>query len=117
MITKLVGPLEIGKVFSVLAAFQATMPLLGNPTYGFIYKATVATFPGKTSLQTLPVWRLTNKSFNPGVFLLFSVGLYVLMLMILWLANMRMVAPEAGAEPQQLERFLETKVLKVVLML
>ena len=49
MITKLVGPLEIGKVFSVLAAFQATMPLLGNPTYGFIYKATVATFPGKNN--------------------------------------------------------------------
>lgn len=94
MITKLVGPLEIGKVFSVLAAFQATMPLLGNPTYGFIYKATVATFP--------------------GVFLLFSVGLYVMMLMILWLANRRMVAPEAGAEPHQLERFLETKVMKDV---
>merc|ERR1712013_18044 len=96
MITKLVGPLEIGKVFSVLAAFQATMPLLGNPTYGFIYKATVATFP--------------------GVFLLFSVGLYLLMLVILWLANWRMVeqtvSPEAGADPQQLERFLESKVMK-----
>merc|ERR1719348_1649628 len=96
MITKLVGPLEIGKVFSVLAAFQATMPLLGNPTYGFIYKATVATFP--------------------GVFLLFSVGLYLLMLAILGLANWRMVeqtaAPEAGADPQQLERFLESKVMK-----
>ena len=56
-------------------------------------------------------------SLDSGVFLLFSVGLYLLMLVILWLANWRMVeqtvSPEAGADPQQLERFLESKVMKV----
>ena len=57
-------------------------------------------------------------SLDSGVFLLFSVGLYLLMLVILWLANWRMVeqtvSPEAGADPQQLERFLESKVMKVI---
>ena len=56
-------------------------------------------------------------SLDSGVFLLFSVGLYLLMLAILGLANWRMVeqtvSPEAGVDPQQLERFLESKVMKV----
>eukprot|EP00090_Calanus_glacialis_P015112 TRINITY_DN23975_c0_g1_i1.p1 TRINITY_DN23975_c0_g1~~TRINITY_DN23975_c0_g1_i1.p1 ORF type:complete len:391 (-),score=72.69 TRINITY_DN23975_c0_g1_i1:84-1100(-) len=95
MITKLIGPLEIGKVFSVLAAFQAMMPLIASPAYGFIYKRTVATFP--------------------GVFLLCSAGLYVLMVFLLALANWRMrkaegVDKDMDAEPQQLERFLEKQM-------
>ena len=66
---------------------------------------------------TLPISLFTSPIFESGVFLLFSVGLYVLMLVILGLANWRMVdqtvVPETGAEPQQLERFLESKVIKV----
>jgi len=94
MITKLLGPLEIGKVFSVLAAFQAMMPLLASPTYGFIYKRTVATFP--------------------GVFLLFSAGLYLLMVSLLFLANLKMRNSAAAAtvdpEPEQMQKFLEKQM-------
>ena len=57
MITKLIGPLEIGKVFSVLAAFQAIMHLIASPAYGFIYKRTVATFPGNSSS-----WKIQSAS-------------------------------------------------------
>ena len=46
MISKFIGPMEIGKVFSVAGAFQAAIPLIGSPAFGFIYKQTVATFPG-----------------------------------------------------------------------
>ena len=45
MISKIVHANEVGKVFSIVGTFQALVPFVSGPTFGFLYKATVATFP------------------------------------------------------------------------
>ena len=45
LISKIVQPDEIGKVFSVLAIFQAMLPFICTPLFGMLYKNTVATQP------------------------------------------------------------------------
>ena len=45
LITKCVNPDEVGKIFSIVGAFQALLPFGSSPLFGFLYRATVATFP------------------------------------------------------------------------
>ena len=45
LITKCVDPDEVGKIFSIVGAFQAFLPFASSPLFGFLYRATVATFP------------------------------------------------------------------------
>ena len=45
MITKLVGPYEIGKIFAVNGSIQALIPLAASPIFSLLYKNTVADFP------------------------------------------------------------------------
>ena len=44
--TKNVEPLEIGKIFSMVALAQSIVPLIAFPIFGLVYRATVDTFPG-----------------------------------------------------------------------
>ncbi|XP_064107395.1 lysosomal proton-coupled steroid conjugate and bile acid symporter SLC46A3-like [Macrobrachium nipponense] len=46
VISKLVPGEEVGAIFSLLASWEATVPLVSAPVYTFVYNATVATFPG-----------------------------------------------------------------------
>ena len=45
MITKNVNPDEVGKVFSIVGTFQALLPFVSSPIFGFLYRETVADFP------------------------------------------------------------------------
>lgn len=44
--TKEVDKSEIGRIFSVVALGQALVPLIANPLFGLIYKATLDSLPG-----------------------------------------------------------------------
>lgn len=45
MITKNVNPDEVGKIFSIVGTFQALVPFVSSPLFGFLYRETVAFFP------------------------------------------------------------------------
>ena len=45
LITKIIHPDEVGRVFSVVAIFIAILPFIGSPMFGLLYKNTVATQP------------------------------------------------------------------------
>ena len=44
--SKFVEPSEVGRIFSVVAFGQALVPLISNPIYGLLYRATIDSFPG-----------------------------------------------------------------------
>ena len=51
--TKEVEPTEIGRIFAIVALGQAIVPLISNPLFGGIYKATLSSYPGITFTQFL----------------------------------------------------------------
>jgi len=107
LITKCVSPFEVGKVFSVLAAFQSCVPLFAGPIFSNIYSSTVAEFP--------------------GAFLMFCICLYTVMVVLLSLINTGMrkqgvlhrttgddfLPPQSGSsdsfKPVHMERLLNKK--------
>ena len=60
MITKLVGPYEIGKVFAVNGSIQALMPFAASPTFGLLYRSTVADFPQAFLFLIIAVYLLVT---------------------------------------------------------
>ena len=45
-LSKVMEKNELGKAFSILGILQALLPMATKPIFGFIYKATVESFPG-----------------------------------------------------------------------
>ena len=45
MFLKCVGPDEIGKIYSALAFLAGLAPLVSNPSFRYLYDATLDTFP------------------------------------------------------------------------
>ena len=60
MITKLVGPLEIGKVFAVNGSIQALLPFAASPVFGLLYRSTVADFPQAFLFLIIAVYLLVT---------------------------------------------------------
>ncbi|XP_054263182.1 solute carrier family 46 member 3-like [Macrosteles quadrilineatus] len=44
-LSKLIPPEDLGKIFAFTAFLEATAPLMAAPLYGFVYKATIDTYP------------------------------------------------------------------------
>ena len=87
-------PWEIGTVFSVIAAVQAMMPILASPLYGFLYKQTLASFP--------------------GAFLLLNVSLYfVVGLLIIWVYRAMTSNGNGNTMENQIEFGNTEQLLKV----
>ncbi|XP_061389294.1 probable peptidoglycan muropeptide transporter SLC46 [Musca vetustissima] len=46
ILTNLLPPNELGKIFSFISAIQAFMPFVASPLYTIIYRSTLTSFPG-----------------------------------------------------------------------
>ena len=70
LISKNVRANEIGRVFSVVGVFQAVLPFITGPAFGFLYKDTVA--------------------HQPNAFLLLVIGIKVLLFIVVVIVNVGM---------------------------
>lgn len=55
-LSKAVDPADIGKVFSLTTSLESLTPLFAAPLYTFVYKQTLATFPGAFFLISASVY-------------------------------------------------------------
>ena len=56
LLSKLVDPMDVGKLFAINGAIQALIPFLSNPTFAFIYRKTVETMPETFLLVSIVLW-------------------------------------------------------------
>ena len=70
MLTKNVNPDEVGKVFSVVATFQALLPFMAGPAYNDLYKYTVSYLP-----QVWIYLVISIRVFNFFVLLIVTIGM------------------------------------------
>ena len=60
LLSKLVDPLDVGKLFAINGAIQALVPFLSSPTFAFIYKITVASMPHAFLLFSIGPWTIMS---------------------------------------------------------
>ena len=60
LLSKLVDPLDVGKLFAINGAIQALVPFLSSPTFAFIYKRTVASMPHAFLLFSIGLWTIMS---------------------------------------------------------
>ena len=56
LLSKLVDPMDVGKLFAINGAIQALIPFLSNPTFAFIYRNTVDTMPNTFLFISIILW-------------------------------------------------------------
>ena len=56
LLSKLVDPMDVGKLFAINGAIQALIPFLSNPTFAFIYRNTVDTMPNTFLFISIVFW-------------------------------------------------------------
>ena len=70
MITKNVNPDEVGKVFSIVATFQALLPFMSGPAFNYLYKYTVSYLPQAWIFLVIAI-----RLFNFSVLLIVNIGM------------------------------------------
>ena len=70
MITKNVDADEVGKVFSIVATFQALIPFMSGPAYNYLYRYTVAYFPSAWVYLVIAI-----RLFNFSALLIVNIGM------------------------------------------
>ena len=70
LITKTVNPDEVGKVFSIVATFQALLPFMSGPTFNYLYKYTVSYMPSAWVFLVIAI-----RLFNFSVLLIVNIGM------------------------------------------
>ena len=60
LLSKLIDPLDVGKLFAINGAIQALVPFLSSPTFAFIYKTTVASMPHAFLLFSIGLWTIMS---------------------------------------------------------
>ncbi|KAK8379478.1 hypothetical protein O3P69_019408 [Scylla paramamosain] len=74
LISKTVPGEELGRIFSVLASFEAVIPLGSGPLYTAVYNGTIRTFPGAVYflsaalyvvVECIFVWVFVNRNASP----------------------------------------------------
>ena len=70
MISKNVEADEVGKVFSIVATFQALLPFMSGPAFNYLYKFTVKNLPSAWVFLVIGI-----RSFNFFVLLIVNIGM------------------------------------------
>ena len=70
MISKNVEADEVGKVFSIVATFQALLPFMSGPAFNYLYKFTVKNIPSAWVFLVIGI-----RSFNFFVLLIVNIGM------------------------------------------
>ena len=59
ILSKIVGPLDVGKVLAVLGALQSLIPFMSSPFFAYIYRSTLATTPNAFIFTEMGLYSLT----------------------------------------------------------
>ena len=70
MITKNVDADEVGKVFSIVATFQALLPFMSGPAYNYLYRYTVSYLPSAWVFLVIAI-----RLFNFSILLIVNIGM------------------------------------------
>ena len=70
LITKIVNPDEVGKVFSIVGTFQALLPFMSGPAYNYLYRYTVSYMPSAWIFLVIAI-----RLFNFSVLLIVNIGI------------------------------------------
>ncbi|XP_023327444.1 solute carrier family 46 member 3 isoform X2 [Eurytemora carolleeae] len=74
MLSKCVQPSELGKIYSLLASFEAAVPLFASPLFTAVYNSTIDTFPGATFLVLASIFIVSLMLFCYVFFILTLTG-------------------------------------------